>query len=479
MDGAGTRRLLDFTVDSLLVRGFTFRNGYHQSWGAAIDIFNAKPYGTHSHATVTSCVFENNQRGAIMVAFWGKALVEDCQFIGNIGSGAVAVAGNPLDFVCRNSQFTDNEHGVYTDGAENVTVQDCSFRGNGRGILASEDWYNGFNNLVVSGCLFRDNDVGIRTMGYRCTITNNTFDANNGNAGRFYHSPTTLTRNIATGTKIGHAFFLWQEWPGPPPPCKIGMGSSSCNVFWNNAGGSICGFPMDTTDVVADPMYCEASAGDYTVSSVGRAAPGKSLCGQLVGAFPVGCSSSPVTVAGFEALYEGGVVELSWTIHSDEDFAGFRLIREDIERRAVDVLPSEGLLGPSIRRYVDERAQPGREYTYALVVVDAAGGEVRSRTLRVIVGQIGFRLDQNHPNPFNPTTLINYAVGSTSRVTLDVYDVEGGHVRSLVDAVQVTGARSAVWDGRNYAGNRVSSGVYFYRLRAGKFTQTRKLMLLK
>jgi hypothetical protein len=86
-----------------------------------------------------------------MVAFQGQALVEDCQFIGNMGGGLVAVAGRPLDFVCRNCQFTDNQHGVYTDGAENVTVQDCSFQGNGTmGSLNKQALNNCENNVLLS-----------------------------------------------------------------------------------------------------------------------------------------------------------------------------------------------------------------------------------------------------------------------------------------------------------------------------------------
>ena len=93
-----------------------------------------------------------------------------------------------------------------------------------------------------------------------------------------------------------------------------------------------------------------------------------------------------------------------------------------------------------------------------------------------------FELFQNSPNPFNPSTTITYSVPSTDGavpVDLTVYDVRGREVVKLVSAIQEPGTYRVVWDGRNAQGQRVNSGVYFYRLRAGKFNQTRKMIILK
>ncbi len=84
-----------------------------------------------------------------------------------------------------------------------------------------------------------------------------------------------------------------------------------------------------------------------------------------------------------------------------------------------------------------------------------------------------FGLFQNYPNPFNPGTTIKYELPRTSHVTLTVYDLLGKEVATLVNAVQEPGYKSVEW---NAVG--VASGVYFYRLRAGEFVQTRKLLLL-
>lgn len=84
------------------------------------------------------------------------------------------------------------------------------------------------------------------------------------------------------------------------------------------------------------------------------------------------------------------------------------------------------------------------------------------------------------PNPFNPSTTIRYDVRENgTRVSIDVFDVTGRRVRSLVDGARPAGQQSVTWNGRDNGGNPVASGVYFYRMVAGSFTQTRKMVLLK
>ncbi|MDH3199054.1 MAG: T9SS type A sorting domain-containing protein, partial [Candidatus Krumholzibacteria bacterium] len=89
-------------------------------------------------------------------------------------------------------------------------------------------------------------------------------------------------------------------------------------------------------------------------------------------------------------------------------------------------------------------------------------------------------LAQNYPNPFNPTTTITFTVKARTRVRLRIYDVTGALVKKLVDDVRAPGITHEVrWDGRNEVGKSVASGVYFYRLVAKDFVQTRKMVVLK
>jgi hypothetical protein len=86
----------------------------------------------------------------------------------------------------------------------------------------------------------------------------------------------------------------------------------------------------------------------------------------------------------------------------------------------------------------------------------------------------GFELHQNYPNPFNPTTRIEYATPRTSHVSLKVFDLLGREVATLVDEVQEAGFKSVEFNASDLA-----SGVYFYRLQAGTFAQTKKLALIR
>ena len=92
-----------------------------------------------------------------------------------------------------------------------------------------------------------------------------------------------------------------------------------------------------------------------------------------------------------------------------------------------------------------------------------------------------FALKQNVPNPFNPSTTFSYSVpeGESINVSLKIYDLRGQLVRILEDRQRNAGTYYVQWDGTNTTGKKVSSGVYFYRMQAGHFVQTRKLVLLK
>jgi len=85
-----------------------------------------------------------------------------------------------------------------------------------------------------------------------------------------------------------------------------------------------------------------------------------------------------------------------------------------------------------------------------------------------------FALLQNYPNPFNPSTTIRYQVPVASHVTLTVFDLLGREVATLVDGVEEPGNKSVTFDASNLA-----SGMYLYRLKAGTFVETRKLMVLR
>jgi hypothetical protein len=88
-------------------------------------------------------------------------------------------------------------------------------------------------------------------------------------------------------------------------------------------------------------------------------------------------------------------------------------------------------------------------------------------------------LAQNFPNPFNPTTRISFGLSSPGNVSLRIYDAAGRLVRAVTGGSRSAGHYAETWDGRNMRGEEMASGVYFYRLDAGSFTQTKKMILLR
>ncbi|HIC39319.1 MAG TPA: T9SS type A sorting domain-containing protein, partial [Candidatus Marinimicrobia bacterium] len=101
-----------------------------------------------------------------------------------------------------------------------------------------------------------------------------------------------------------------------------------------------------------------------------------------------------------------------------------------------------------------------------------------------IAGEIGlqpgqFKLFQAYPNPFNPTTTLQYEMGSAGPVSIDVFDVNGRKIRSLYNGIQIPGQHEVRWDAKNDNGRSMSSGVYLFKVNVNGKTHTAKTLLLK
>ncbi|MCY3764725.1 MAG: T9SS type A sorting domain-containing protein [Gemmatimonadetes bacterium] len=90
-----------------------------------------------------------------------------------------------------------------------------------------------------------------------------------------------------------------------------------------------------------------------------------------------------------------------------------------------------------------------------------------------------YELDQNVPNPFNPSTVIGYRIPEAGPVRLAIYNLLGQEVRVLVDLYMEAGSFTATWDGKDEMGRQVSSGIYLYRIQAGGFSASRRMLFLK
>ena len=115
--------------------------------------------------------------------------------------------------------------------------------------------------------------------------------------------------------------------------------------------------------------------------------------------------------------------------------------------------------------------------SYKIVFCDSTNSAAKSSTPEELPE--GYLLEQNYPNPFNPTTNISFNIPSAQHVTLEVINVLGQRVKSLVDEELPSGRHTVEWDATNENGNRVSSGMYFYRLITDDVNYSKKMTLLK
>jgi flagellar hook assembly protein FlgD len=90
-----------------------------------------------------------------------------------------------------------------------------------------------------------------------------------------------------------------------------------------------------------------------------------------------------------------------------------------------------------------------------------------------------FSLSQNYPNPFNPETVIKYALPEDCHVELSIYNILGQKVKTLVDQYQNAGYKIVHWNGRDDQGNKLASGVYFYKIKTPKYSETKKMVSLQ
>jgi hypothetical protein len=197
----------------------------------------------------------------------------------------------------------------------------------------------------------------------------------------------------------------------------------------------------------------------------------------------------PVELTDFAVTAKTSNATLAWKTATETNNYGF-----DIERRIVEAVSSKSqttninwekvgfVAGNGTSNsahsysYSDASVISGT-YAYRLKQIDNDGIYKYSSEAEVTISAPKvFALNQNYPNPFNPTTTIKYdiPVGTHGNVSIKVFDIVGHEVASLVNETKEAGSYQAVWNAGKFA-----SGVYFYRLQAGSFTRTKKLILMK
>lgn len=190
----------------------------------------------------------------------------------------------------------------------------------------------------------------------------------------------------------------------------------------------------------------------------------------------------PVELSLFIATQVDNYVLLQWETNTESNNYGF-----EIERQAKDQWQKIGFVKghntttvPQSYQFTDRSIVNEGSIQYRLKQLDFDGLFKYSRPVIVHFNSIAdYKLFQNYPNPFNPETTIKYQLPIQTEVRLEIYNLRGELVKTLVDKKQPLGYHTVRWKGINEHGKSVASGIYFYTLKAKDFVQSRKILLMQ
>lgn len=202
-------------------------------------------------------------------------------------------------------------------------------------------------------------------------------------------------------------------------------------------------------------------------------------CCTIFGKLSLKCDDPlPVELTSFNALIKNHSVYLNWETATEKSNYGFEVERSTNKINWIQITFINGCgnsNSPKKYSYIDDKISSGNYY-YRLKQIDTDGAFDYSKEIEVSIDNlpIAFALEQNYPNPFNPATKINYALPTDRLVVLTIYDAIGKEVATIVNEYEQAGNYSI-----EFNGSTMPSGMYFYRLQAGSFVETKKMLLLK
>jgi hypothetical protein len=191
----------------------------------------------------------------------------------------------------------------------------------------------------------------------------------------------------------------------------------------------------------------------------------------------------PVELTSFSADVDDGVVILNWGTSTEMNNFGFQVERSNdrVTFDQIAFVPGFGTTTEPKTYIYRDTALSSKENYYRLKQLDLNGSHCYSNIIKVDLNPSGiFVLRQNYPNPFNSQTQITFDLYNTATIDLNIYDTNGGLVKSLINGEsRDEGSYIVQWDGTNDKGNSLSSGVYFYKLKVGNFIETKSMILQK
>lgn len=495
--------------------------GNDTGWGGAIMAYGGSP-------VVRDCRFEGNiasHGGALALSGCDEALVERCEFVANANSDSTTVnkgAGiyvNGGSATIRQTELrgggAGRGGGLALDGGAVVTASDLLINGNravhdGAGVSASDATFSLTAGEICGNSSLMGNGAGVHHVGGELALLNVRVDDNQavnigggiyaqsvdgvvrhgqirGNqagtgggafmtaANQFEFTDNVILENIGGGVYVGGAGMV-----------------ADYNLAFGNTGGDFMG-PMAANDLVADPqLMADHAPGLHSpLVDTGSGLGGLDWDGGAADRGLFGgehaAAMGPARVTGLVGNLDGATVTLNWNaVDGAESYVVYR------DSAAVFV-PAADLLCASVtggELTCQDILPSGETWYYVVAAVDADGHMGGFSARHEPGGSSGTPVEDQFlpsalavtgiaPNPFNPRATVNFAVPASAHVSLQVFDMRGRLVSTLVDEVLSAGLHTAVWDGTDARGRSVAAGVYLVRASDGRNIATQKALLAK
>ena len=206
----------------------------------------------------------------------------------------------------------------------------------------------------------------------------------------------------------------------------------------------------------------------------------------------------PVVLSSFMSTLQNGNAILVWTTESETNNGHWNIYKSHSNNFGQSTLlnktPIQAAGNSSTQHtyiYKDQtQLLPGNTYFYWLESVSFSGQTSLFGPVDLVINEnndtqtpdiIAYGLHQNYPNPFNPTTEISFVLKKSLPVYLDIYNIKGEKVKTLLNGkyFEKDKAIKIVWDGTNDNGKKLTSGIYFYKIKSGNYSETKKMLMLK
>lgn len=442
-------------------------NSDHYYQGAALYLYYSSPTITHS-------ILKKNQgvNGGAIYCYGSSPKIMDCRIeknLASVGGGMSISRSNPT---IGKTLFIKNE--ANTGGAIHTAISEI--------LLV---------NVTLSENIAHDKGGGIHLWGESKAIIKNSIIGGN---------ESLFGKNIAFCNRIEY------EYPQSIDFTYSDIDTSDTNWIHRDIpdiGEIIWG----TGNIVEEPLFMNAANNDFTLQpsspcvdagdpnpayndlenpenpefalwpAMGTLRNDMGAYGGFLYQFPV-----PVELSIFEAKLMDNFVLLKWETITESNNYGFDVERSHNGQPFEKISFIKGI-GTTTKHnsYLYQDTNLNKDlYLYRLKQIDTDGKFHYSKTISVSLDlPATFSLSQNYPNPFNPETVIEYQLPKMTSVKIEIYNVIGELVATLVDKKQDAGYYKVNWNGINQYGLQVTSGIYFCRFKSDNFTKIRKMILVR